>query len=112
MNPFKHNEIDHDHLYNLATGKPISDDVANFLLNIQTVGNNETFIDECAQSVQSVTRFEKPIKQNKVLNFVSANTKKKMAVNNEALEVRLLLILERNLFGHLLIISLTENIDT
>lgn len=60
-NPFRHYEIDHDHLYNIATCKATSDDVANCLLNIQTIGNNlRGFIDECAQSV---TRFEEPVKQ-------------------------------------------------
>uniref|UniRef100_A0A6P7FRI3 Uncharacterized protein LOC114331907 n=1 Tax=Diabrotica virgifera virgifera TaxID=50390 RepID=A0A6P7FRI3_DIAVI len=106
MNPFKHTEIDHKSLFNIATGKATTCDVRDFLLNIELNGKNlrETFIKECATSE---SRFEQPIAKNKILNFASAHVKKKIVVNNKVHEVRL----QRDLFGRLLCISLTNNTD-
>lgn len=106
MNPFKHTEIDHKSLFNIATGKAKSCEVRDFLLNIEVNGKKlrETFIKECATSE---SRFQQPITKNKILVFSPANVKKKIVVNNKVHEVRL----QRDLFGRLLCISLTENTD-
>ena len=102
MNPFKN--MEDDQLYNISTGRSTTDTVADFLLNVEKIGNakGEQFITECSMSN---TRFEEAIKQNKILNFASSNEKKKVNVNNKVQEVRL----QRDLFGRMLGISMSDN---
>ncbi|GFT96991.1 uncharacterized protein TNCV_5107771 [Trichonephila clavipes] len=56
INPFD------ESLYNIATAKPVSENVANFLLNIEKNGEDlrKQFITECAEDQN---RFDKPIKK-------------------------------------------------
>ncbi|GFU81470.1 hypothetical protein TNCV_1525041 [Trichonephila clavipes] len=51
-----------DSLYNIATAKPVPENVANFLLNIEKNGEDlrKQFITECAEDQN---RFDKPIKK-------------------------------------------------
>ncbi|GFV11585.1 uncharacterized protein TNCV_975751 [Trichonephila clavipes] len=53
---------DKDSLYNIATAKPVPENVANFLLNIEKNGEDlrKQFITECAEDQN---RFDKPIKR-------------------------------------------------
>ncbi|GFS64120.1 uncharacterized protein TNCV_3944911 [Trichonephila clavipes] len=54
--------LDKDSLYNIATAKPVPENVVNFLLNIEKNGENlrKQFITECAEDQN---RFDKPIKK-------------------------------------------------
>ncbi|GFW61790.1 uncharacterized protein TNCV_1471121 [Trichonephila clavipes] len=61
INPFDES-LDKDSLYNIATAKPVPENVANFLLNIEKNGEDlrKQFITECAEDQN---RFDKPIKK-------------------------------------------------
>ncbi|GFU57924.1 uncharacterized protein TNCV_3145091 [Trichonephila clavipes] len=61
INPFDES-LDKDSLNNIATAKPVSENVANFLLNIEKNGEDlrKQFITECAEDEN---RFDKPIKK-------------------------------------------------
>ncbi|GFV57773.1 uncharacterized protein TNCV_1565811 [Trichonephila clavipes] len=75
INPFDES-LDEDSLNNIATAKPVPENVANFLLNIEKNGEDlrKQFITKCAENQD---RFDKPIKKNQVLNFAGAPKKKK-----------------------------------
>ncbi|GFU19317.1 uncharacterized protein TNCV_3032401 [Trichonephila clavipes] len=61
INPFDES-LDKDSLYNIATAKPVPENVANILLNIEQNGEDlrKQFITECAEDQN---RFDKPIKK-------------------------------------------------
>ncbi|GFX60604.1 hypothetical protein TNCV_3061771 [Trichonephila clavipes] len=61
INPFDES-LDKDSLYKIATAKPVPENVANFLLNIEKNGEDlrKQFITECAEDQN---RFDKPIKK-------------------------------------------------
>ncbi|XP_067618035.1 uncharacterized protein [Eurosta solidaginis] len=105
INPFSNN-IDRNCLFSISTGESVPDNIATFLLNIEKNGNEqrERFIEECAADKD---RFEKVIKQNKILNFSNTVQKKKMPVSGKVVEVRM----ERDLFGQLLSVSLQQTLD-
>ncbi|GFU25149.1 uncharacterized protein TNCV_3360601 [Trichonephila clavipes] len=62
INPFDES-LDKDSLYNIATAKPVSENVTNFLLNIEKNGEDlrKQFITECADDQN---KFDKPIKKS------------------------------------------------
>ncbi|GFS75833.1 uncharacterized protein TNCV_4665091 [Trichonephila clavipes] len=93
INPFDES-LDKDSLYNIATAKPVPENVANFLLNIEKNGENlrKQFITECAEDQNG---FDKPMKKNQVLNFAGAPKKKKITLGNKVIELRM----QRGLFG-------------
>ncbi|GFX41606.1 hypothetical protein TNCV_3110021 [Trichonephila clavipes] len=68
INPFDES-LDKDSLYNIATAKPVPENVANFLLNIEKNGEDlrKQFITECAED-QNI--FDKPIKRIKCSNLL------------------------------------------
>ncbi|CAF4952709.1 unnamed protein product [Pieris macdunnoughi] len=107
INPFS-NDLDKSLLYNISTGQAIQPNIEQFLLNVENLGNElrEQFIKECSEDAE---RFEKAIKRNKILTFVDAVPKKKLAISGKLIEVRM----QRDLFAQLLLISLeqTLNID-
>lgn len=76
INPFDHENLDKEFLFNIRTGKPATEEVSNFLLNAQELGRikKEEFITACSEDEK---RFERPIKKTKVLNFSKMNIKKK-----------------------------------
>lgn len=82
INPF-HENIDKNSLFNISTGKAASQPIADFLLNITSIGNKQKmeFISEC---VKEPGRFVKPIRKNKILNFASDCIKKNKEVETEA----------------------------
>jgi len=104
-NPFDQ-DLDKDNLFNIATTKPVPENVTDFLLNIEKNGDNlrKQFINECAADQN---RFDKPIKKNQVLNFADAPKKKKLALGNKVVQLRI----QRDLFGRLLGISITNKVD-
>ncbi|GFV51442.1 uncharacterized protein TNCV_843821 [Trichonephila clavipes] len=61
INPFDES-LDKDSLYNITTSKPVPENVANFLLNIEKNSEDlrKQFITECAEDQN---RFDKPIKK-------------------------------------------------
>ncbi|GFW52623.1 uncharacterized protein TNCV_2392031 [Trichonephila clavipes] len=77
-------ELDKDSLYNIATAKPVPENVANFLLNIEKNGEDlrKQFITECAEDQD---RFDKSIKKNQVLNFADAPKKKKITLGSKVI---------------------------
>ncbi|OXU16633.1 hypothetical protein TSAR_013301 [Trichomalopsis sarcophagae] len=90
INPFNWSTGNGDLLYNISTGRCVSDQIANFLLSAEKTGEQlrELFISECAMSDK---RFEQPIKQNKIFNFA--------------------IRLQRDLFGRMLGIAIKEKTD-
>lgn len=69
LNPFDDN-LNSDQLYNLCTGKAASKDTCEFLLNVKSMGEKQltAFIQECKINP---TRFDRPIKKNKINTFSS-----------------------------------------
>ncbi|CAH1645610.1 unnamed protein product [Spodoptera littoralis] len=107
MNPFSR-DVDKDFLYIISTGQAVTEDIENFLLNVETLGNKqrEEFITECSADDE---RFEKVIKRNKILNFRTAAPKQTMSVAGKLLSIQM----QRDLFGQLFSLSLehTLNVD-
>lgn len=107
VNPFDKN-IDNSELFNISNGKAVSFNVADFLLNVDSLGHEQkvNFIDECAKTPG---RFEKPLKRNKILNFASQCIKR----NQKSLDgtKKALLKMERDIFGRLLAIALEKKVD-
>ncbi|GFU08202.1 uncharacterized protein TNCV_3766461 [Trichonephila clavipes] len=106
INPFDES-LDKDSLYNIIIAKPVPENLANFLLNIEKNGEvlRKQFITECAEDQN---RFDKPIKKKQVINFAGAPKKKKITLGNKVIELRM----QRDLFGRLLGISMTNKVDT
>lgn len=94
LNPFDEN-INKDYLYNISTGKAANNQVADFLLNSNNVGETlkQNFINECSLDD---TRFNKPIKRNIIKNFASDCIKKTQKSTDGKLAV---VKMERNTFG-------------
>lgn len=107
MNPFDSN-IDKNILFNISTGKAASSDVTEFLINVKKNGNDQksNFITECSSNSE---RFESPIKRNVILNFASECTTKEQVSKDRSQKV--LLKMERDIFGRLLAISLEKKVN-
>ena len=104
LNPFS-NEIDRQHLFNIASGKSASDQTTNFLLNVPNIGHSarEKFVKECEENSAI---FEEPIRRQKLATFASEGVPLKKK-DGKVTEVKM----ERNLFGRLLCIALGKKID-
>ena len=76
MNPFDNN-IGKEYLFNLGTSKAASKETETFLLNMESIGEEERkrFVSEC---IENEERFEKPIKRQKVRTFATQTGKRKM----------------------------------
>ena len=72
MNPFSY-DIEKCCLLNITSGKSTNDEVASLPLNVESNGReaHEKFIEECTEDT---TRYEKPIKRNKVYTFPAGNS--------------------------------------
>lgn len=99
MNPFDYS-LDKNLLHNISNGKSASENITNFLLDMESVGNQlrEKFISECSVSPD---RFNRPIQRVKICNFTSEAAKIKFKSGNNVQEVRM----QRDLFGRMLGIS-------
>lgn len=75
INPFS-SALSRDFLFNICSGKAASEEVADYLLNIETIGDNlrKKFISQCSTST---VRFEQAIKKVEIRNFSSELGKKK-----------------------------------
>ena len=104
MNSFT---VSDDHLYCLTTGKAASDDVRNDLLQVMEKGTlwHEEFLSQCKENPK---RFEQPIKRRKVRNFAHDALKMKIGAKDQKIkEIRC----TRDLFGRLLYLAATQNVD-
>lgn len=107
INPFD-KTIDHGLLFNLYSGRASASEVGDFLLGVPQMGREQKiqFIENCSEIPGT---FEKPIKQNKIVNFASQCVKKIHKGTNGRKEI--LLKMERDVFGRLLAIALEKNVD-
>lgn len=107
LNPFDPS-VDRNQLFNISTGKAASTNVEEFLLNVNTLGNDKkiSFMKECNEDE---TRFSKPIKRNKVANFASDCVKGvyKSHISSKVANIKM----ERDIFGRLLAIAVEKKID-
>lgn len=105
INPFQ-TDLDPNLLYNISTGEAANVNITEFLLKVESNGNDlrEKFIDECSKDEN---RFKKVIKQNKMFTFADTIKKKKITMAGKVQEVRM----QRDLFGYLLGLSLEQKID-
>lgn len=69
LNPFD-TTIDKQELFNIANGQAVPKTISQCLLNVEINRNElrQKFISECTEDHP---RFEKPIKQNKIMTFVN-----------------------------------------
>lgn len=106
INPFSQT-IPTDQLINISSGKAASNEVKNFLLNLEKIGDQgrHTFITECQTNI---SRFEKSIKKIPFKNFSCDYEKnKKVKIGGKIQEIKI----QRDLFGRMLGISIDFNID-
>ena len=75
-------------MYNIGTGRSISDESSDLLLNVDVLGERSktNFIVSCSEKEDD---FESRIPLNKILNFGSANIKQKVKNKNKVKEIRL-----------------------
>lgn len=106
MNPFS-SDVPRDMLVNIATGEAASAAIADFLLNIEKVGQDKKkdFITSCSSDPMNFEKYT--IKNTKIMNFASQSKKIKRRIDGKVQEV----ILQRDLFGRLLAIALNESVD-
>ena len=106
MNPLSP-DIEKSCLFNITSGKSTNNEVASFSANVEFIGRKarEKFIEEC---IEDTTRFEKPMKRNKVHTFASGNTTLKLQGKDKVITA---ISLMRNLFGSTLFLSLKQRID-
>lgn len=105
INPFD-DSINPRELFNLSSGRAASPEIAEFLLNITSIGAKlrDEFIEEC---LVDSSRFHRPIKRNTIKNFATENVKQKksLATKSDASSV------ERNVLGHVLYFAIENKID-
>ncbi|CAH0555054.1 unnamed protein product [Brassicogethes aeneus] len=107
MDPFDEN-LDKNILFNMSTGKAASSNVADFLLNIKSLGHQLKlrFFSEC---FKDSLRFVKPIKRNNIHNFASDCVKKLIKGKNRGNQA--IIKMERDIFGRLLAIAINKKVD-
>ncbi|CAG5110081.1 Protein of unknown function, partial [Cotesia congregata] len=107
MDPFD-DATDEKLLFNISSGKAPSPEVNKFLLNMKIAGNQQKldFVSDCSSNPD---RFEKPIKRNKIINFASQCSTKILMTKDKSKKV--LLKMERDIFGRLLAISVKKKIN-
>ena len=106
MNPFDPN-IDKDALYNIGTGKSVSSQTSEFLLNVLCIGSTAqtSFVREC---IENPKRFEESIKRQKIHTFATEAGKRSVkGADNKVKAVTMI----RDLFGSILYLSLQRKID-
>ena len=107
LNPFL-KDIHKDVLFNIKTGRQASASVENYLLTAKKVGDEkrDQFVQECQDDAN---RFEKSISKTKIVNFATENfkAKNKSTKAGEVVSAKG----TRDLFGRLLYLCVTHNID-
>ena len=102
MNPFK---VYRKEMYNIATGAAADRETALFLLSFQEIGASakEKFVSECIKSANPAN-FEKPIRKQKVITFVTQLKKYKIKADEKG-EITTMMC---DLFGSILVLSLQK----
>lgn len=102
INPFGFN-VDKNYLFNIITGRSVSDSTCKFLIEAERIGENKkmNFISNCNSNGDS---FESPIIKVKTQTF-SSECLKKSFKNNDG-NKKFLMKMERNIFERLLAIAL------
>ena len=104
MNPFQMKTD--DNLYCLSSGKSVPAEVKEDLLNC--IERGKSWCEEFEKGCQlDPLRFEKPIPRRKVQNFASVSTKTSVKNNKKVVELKV----TRDLFGRLVYLSITNNLD-
>lgn len=105
INPFCR-DINSSKLFNLTTGKSASEEVTEFLTNVESIGMDQmqAFIQEC--NVDG-SRFDRPLKRNKVNNFSSETLRKKGPSHKPIDELKI----QRNILGKVLCLVHQNEID-
>ena len=106
MNPFGE-EVNKDFLFNIGTGKSSKQDTAEFLLNVNKIGQKacEAFIIQC---IKDPKRFEERIPRHKILNFANEVVSYSLrGANNQPMAVEMV----RDIFGSILFLALQRKID-
>ena len=107
MNPFN-KQLNKQHLFNIKTGRKVNEDAESYLLQIFSTGiqKRDEFIEKCKEDAK---KFEEPIKKTKVVNFATESISK----SNKSRKVAEIVTLKgtRDLFGRLLFLTVTHQID-
>ena len=105
MNPF--GIIDALYLFNIATGKSVSQKTEEFLSNISKIGEEERnkFILEC---IKDPTRSNKSMKRQTIHSFATNGGTKNIKVGDGKIISACLI---RDLFGSILFLSLERKVD-
>ena len=107
INPFK-KDIYKSKLFNIRTGFMATEETEKYLLSILDGGKvkRNSFINECTEDK---TRFSKPIKKTKIVNFAISNFQKK----NKSQKVSKIAStrVTRDIFGRLLCLAVTNRIN-
>lgn len=106
MNPFSLS-LPKDTLFNISSGQGVSDDVADFLLNIESNGENlyKDLVDVSSTDDGNFNNYH--FKKKPFLNFASAVKPIKRKIAGKVKEVQL----QKDLFGRILAISLDPKIQ-
>lgn len=104
INPF--GIIKKEELFNLSTGKSVSQKTKDFLLNIVPNGEKlrDKFIKDC---LENPLRFEERIPKQDISTFASENKSLVRKSNGKIEEVKT----ERDLFGRILVLSIENKLD-
>lgn len=103
QSPFS-SECRSQNLVNIASGNEASMETRNFLLNVTEIGHQAAteFVERCLSDPKL---FNEPISRQKVSTFALEGARvKKTRVDGKVQEIRM----DRNMFGRLLMISLTD----
>lgn len=85
VNPFSPS-LSKDDLYNISSGQAVSSEIADFLLNVEKVGEQQRniFHTECSTDP---TRFERTIHRNPLRTFTEARKKKSVRIGGKVVQV-------------------------
>ena len=106
MNPFSE-EVNKELLFNIGTGKSSKQETAEFLLNVNKIGQKtrEDFVIQCIKDPKG---FEERIPRHKILNFANEGASFSLrGANNKLIAVEMV----EDLFGSILFLALQRKID-
>ena len=104
-NPFS--ILDHDNLYCISSGRPISEEIAQDLLAVDSKGKAayQSFVQE--RLVEKTTSVHSPIKRLKLKTFTSLAVRKPVT---SSCKKKKELVAERNVFGQLITIAMKHQL--
>ena len=96
INPFS-SDLEHDKLYNLASGKPVADDIASSLLTLEERGSS--MMDDFCKRIESHEDEKKlffdPIKRSSWKSFTDTERKTKVTTKTETKDIKV----QRDILG-------------